>query len=220
MKQKIELIMSIVLLLSVLVVNDCIAQVQMFRCEHDTCRSLTTKFNRTAIKVGKSSIFEELKDSRCGYVDATGKLVIPLLYNKVSDFGDDGIAVVLLLNPSKKPSYYSWHIKVDGTPLYSNPKRYCDARPYYNGYAIVDVDGSYHMCHINKKGDRIYTQTYPWAYDFTPRGRAVVIKTIKLSTDKALYVVIDTKGKELISAWGKYSSGEFPKIIEDYMNKN
>jgi hypothetical protein len=193
-----------------------------YGCRNDTCHSGIINCNRRMMMVPKTkSDFYSLGGCECGYVDSTNKIIIPLKYDGAEDFQKDSLGVVHLLNLSGKvPSYFSWHIKLNGSPLYPLfQRKYCDVYPYHNGYAIVDTDGLYHRCHINKKGERIYTQTYSWAYDFNDKERAVVVKSINLQTKKALYVVINTKGVELVSAWGVYMEMPFPKIIESEMNK-
>ena len=182
---------------------------QMMTCQNDTCYSWNINSNRRVVRVPSRRVENSYS---CGYVNADMKVVIPLLYDDVGDF-QDGIGIVTLFTPTR----VSWHIKTDGQPLYASSKRYCKVMPFHNGYAIVYLDYSCHQAHINKNGDRIYPQTYFWVYDFNASGRAVVIKKIPLDRTEALYVVIDTTGKEILSSWGEYGEFPFPFPIEEYM---
>ena len=188
-------------------------------CENDTCVSDKVVENRrifglpTKEEFCPSSINSYVQ---WGYVDSNAFLVIPPIYDEVSNF-KNGLAVVGKCFHEEE-RFYRWHILPDGERLYE--KNYVDVTSFHGAYAIADIDGNFHKCHINKKGERIYSQTYIELDIFNENGKTLALKKVNLMTHKGLWVVIDTKGNELASGWGNYGyKNEPPKSLDVYLNK-
>jgi hypothetical protein len=194
----------------------CFPQIQVNKVINDTIFSTKISCNRVMFGV-KSSKLNCIDESyKYGYLDSLGRVIIEPVYDRAQDFVD-GLAVVKQCGESG--GYHSWHILPDGKKLYQ--QKYVDVRDFINGYAIVDKDGGYHMCHISKTGKPAYSQTYQWLYDFNEAGKTVGIRNINLSTDKCVWVVLDTKGKEIYFYSGGYSTvlaeRSFPEKLEQYL---
>ena len=141
------------------------------------------------------------KKYRCslGFIDSTGRLIIPCQYDFARNFSEGYAAVGLLTSGEDRDNWF--HIDTKGNRLYS--ESYGDAWDFIRGYAIVDLDAQYHRSHINKQGMRIYSQTYLYLYPFNEYGKALCQKIHNNSSD--LFVVINTRGEELASAWYNFS---------------
>ena len=159
--------------------------------EDGLIRSNNIAYNRRRVEKGE----------KFGYEDSTKKVVIPCQYDFGKDF-KNGAAVVGKRNAKGSAvSYYQWHIDRNGKPLYST-SLYCDVHDFVNGYAIVDVTGSFKMCHIKRDGTPAYPERYTYCYNFNKKDRAIVERAIP-SKDIVRYMVIDTKGTVL--GWKEYS---------------
>jgi serine/threonine protein kinase len=135
---------------------------------------------------------------RYGYVDTSGKKVIPLKYGKAEDFSD-GLALVKLNN---KYCY----IDTNGKIVIS--LKYDFIGDFSDGLALVKLNGKYG--YIDKKGRKIISPKYDKAGDFS-EGFAWV----KLHNK---YGYINTKGKKIISL--KYDkAGNFSEGIA-WVRKN
>jgi hypothetical protein len=133
------------------------------------------------------------------------------------------LVLTVIVNNCKAQGFSS--TKYDSIVKSGNTFYKCNWSPlgirYVNGYAIITTDAN-HYCHMNTKRGKIYLQTYPVVYDFNDKGKAVVVTDFNVPEDLALYTVIDTKGQELMSEWGRNNSLSdkgclFPLIIEEYM---
>lgn len=123
---------------------------------------------------------------RAGYIDKTGKLVIPLQYADAWDFSE-GLAPVE--NAAGKYGY------IDAKNNVVIPHQYEDARPFSEGLARVVTGGS--VKYINKKGKTVFTCKYTTAWDGDFHDGLAIVE--KWSKNTAKYGFINTKGKLAIS---------------------
>jgi hypothetical protein len=144
-----------------------------------------------------------------GYLDTNGNWAIQPTYDNAKDF-HDGLGIVSQCVGSK---INSWHILPDGKKLYQ--QKYENVGPFIHGYAIVDVDGAYHMCHIDKKGKPLYPQRYAVLHDFNKEGKTFAQRNISFKNDTCVWVVLNTKGQELYTEKGKYFEQETPQLVLD-----
>lgn len=172
----------------------------LIECDEDTCVSNSIVENRRIVGHSiKPPVGDPEDDTRYGYADARGVLIVPMKFKTVNDF-TNGLALVQDPDdPTCKkdccPERW-YHIKIDGTPLY--PERYCSASKFVNGYARVEATGVYDMFHIDTKGRRLYPQKYTWLFDFTKGGLSLVQKVRKGTKELSFnWFVINTKGDEL-----------------------
>lgn len=115
---------------------------------------------------------------RCGYIDITGKEIVPLEYVEVNDFSE-GLALV-----AKDYSHYGF---IDKTGKVSIPLIYDDAKPFSEGLACVEVDRKYG--YIDKSNKTIIAPEYDHASSF--KGGIALVK----KDDK--YGFINKKGEQI-----------------------
>ena len=144
--------------------------------------------------VGKEELdsSEEYK-AKQGFIDATGKLVIPIKYD-VENGMDEYIyqsfseGLVAVYKPNKDDSYSGVYGYMDKKGKMVIPYAYGFATQFKNGVAIVQKDGDYAT--IDKTGKAITKARYDQIMGYS-EGLAVV------SVDQ-LYGAIDLKGKLVV----------------------
>lgn len=104
------------------------------------------------------------KDGKNGFIDKTGKTIIPLMYEFSGSGFHDGIAAVKL---NGKMGYID---KNNKTVL---PFVYEDARSIRDGLALVKLNGKYGF--ISKTGKQVIAANHDYAYEFS-EGLAAVNK--------------------------------------------
>lgn len=115
-----------------------------------------------------------------GFIDKTGREVIPLQAWSVEPFSD-GLALVRDDTGDKRELYY---IDPDGNRKVELGDRYSQAHRFYSGMARVERDGR--IGYINRNGREIIAPSYTYALNFSEE-RALA----KIGTD---FVLIDKSG--------------------------
>ncbi len=133
-----------------------------------------------------------LKDGKWGFVDQTGKEVVPLIYDSTENF-NDGFARV------EKNGKYGF---VDKTGKEVVPLIYDSAESFNDGLAQVQKDGKYGF--VDQTGKEVVPLIYDSVDSFND-GLARVEKDGK-------YNYIDKTGKEVVPSeydlgWGEFSEG-------------
>ena len=147
------------------------------------CYDEITLFHEEFAIVRKNGLLRE--NGLYGYIDKTGKEIIPCKYKEENSFSE-GLAVV------RKDSFYGY---IDKTGKEIIPCQYKDAYSFSEGLALVKKDDFYG--YIDKTGKEIIPCQYKDAYSFS-EGLAVVRKD-------SLYGYIDKTGKEKISCQYVYA---------------
>ncbi len=115
-----------------------------------------------------------------GYIDATGKEIVPPTLFRADEFSD-GLAVVPI---DGKLGY------IDATGKTYLPGRYDEAGPFENGMAQVKLNGK--LCFINKKGNILFEHSYKEIKAFGSNSFAIVV------TASGKYGVINKKGNLIV----------------------
>lgn len=119
------------------------------------------------------------KDNKIGYVDASGTIIIPLMYDEGLTFSEGYTAV---------RSGNAW-IYFDSTGKKLSDEQFYDAQSFHNGMAAV-MKGK-HYGYIDKKGKTIID------YQFS-NARAFAEGVAPVSNEKGLWGYINTKGEFVI----------------------
>lgn len=140
--------------------------------------------------VGSVGAFHEgiarvIKDNLCGFIDNTGRAIVPPKYEHAGDFSD-GMAIVM------KGGLYGY---IDKTGKEVIPLKYSDARDFSEGLAAV-MDKDYNWIFIDKTGRQAIAAKYSNAGVFS-EGLAPV------ANKDNLFGYIDKTGREVIKP--KYS---------------
>lgn len=149
--------------------------------------------------------FKDEKSNLYGFKDEAGKLFIPCKYTFAYAFSD-GLAAVNIGGRLGFDKEYTNDYFVNGGKWgYINetgkliiPAKYDGADPFYEGFAIVDVNGK--KAFIDKTGKAICPFMYDMMNPFS-EGLAAVA-----SGDPLKYSYIDTSGKVIIT--GEYSAAD------------
>lgn len=112
-----------------------------------------------------NGLFKVMKDHRYGYIDADGRLVIPLKYQTADAFADNGLAYVTY--PSGKGGY----INKEGSLVIQ--ARYDSGSSFKFGLAAVSENGEY--IYINRKGQKVFNATFKYASGFAECGLAKTV---------------------------------------------
>lgn len=129
------------------------------------------------------------KNKKNGFIDKTGKTIIPFMYEYSGSGFHDGIAAVKL---NGKMGYID---KNNKTVL---PFVYEDARSIRDGLALVKLNGKYGF--INKTGKQVIAATHDNAYEFS-EGLAAVNKGGVMGdyvVEGGKWGFIDKTGKQVI----------------------
>jgi hypothetical protein len=151
------------------------------------------------------------KNSKMGYIDTSGKEVIPCTYDLAYEFSE-GMAIVY------KGNKYGF-IDTKGNVVIPFEYETDEEIPtgFHDGLACVYKNGKYG--YIDKKGNVVVSYKYDIAYPFS-EGMAVVAK--KVASDVYRYGYIDTSGNEVIKCEyrdaNSFSEGYASvKKVADYM---
>jgi len=130
-----------------------------------------------------------------GYINASGKLVIPATFDSASYFTSNGLAYVRL---GKKYGY----INTKGDIVI--PAEFDDANDFAsNGLALVKIDGKFG--YINSKGKIVIPAIYDYARNFADNGLALVqVNDRKKYINSQGTVAIE---KDFENCWNFTSSG-------------
>ncbi|MDD2496384.1 MAG: WG repeat-containing protein [Clostridia bacterium] len=132
----------------------------------------------TELKEGLARIVTDSKpyggETKCGFIDENGEIVIPIIYDSVRDFRN-GHALV------KKDE--AWH-KIDktGKIVATYPYNFYNMGDFHNGLARVSMD---EHGYINEEGDIIIPLIYEHAEDFVG-----VMLQLELDSTKVLILMI------------------------------
>ncbi|MCF3944942.1 WG repeat-containing protein [Oceanobacillus alkalisoli] len=102
------------------------------------------------------------RDGKYGYIDETGKLVIPLKYKKVFPFSENGLAFVLRENGLG--GYIDKHDNFVIHPIYES------GSTFRFGFAAVSRNGEYTFIH--EDGNKAVDHTFKYASGFAASGLA------------------------------------------------
>ena len=200
--------------------------------EERAIRILNESFETRAVYLFPALI-RMIGGSKWGYINARGKFILPPIYDHATDFGDNGLAVVGLINKSGiidekgyfivKPKYDTIEPFSEGRAVVNDregckiidesgkeitEKAYSFISPEYKEGRIetaeTDVHGNYLYGYLNKRGKVVISTIYESTSEFT-EGRAVI------KTKGGPYQLIDLTGKVLQTypyAWvGNYGQG-------------
>ncbi|MGD1084133.1 MAG: WG repeat-containing protein [Verrucomicrobiota bacterium] len=165
-----------------------------------------TAFAEAQTEVPK--LFRAQKDGKVGFIDRTGKVVIPLKYMnmKPSLRFSEGLAAVATANEG-------WtYIDETGKTAIKLGFRYADAGDFSEGLACVRAPGGFG--YIDKKGQEVIKPQYVQAFDFS-EGYASVSK------ENQRPVFLDTSGKlafpEYVPTMQSFSEGlAFVSLASDH----
>ncbi|MBU3181733.1 WG repeat-containing protein [Clostridium psychrophilum] len=148
-------------------------------CNKDNNKSKVTDNSKELFAISNSSNgFKNIKQSKWGFIDKTGKIIVNPIYDSVHN-SSEGLAVVLIKN---KYGYVDYN----GELVIKN--KFQLATDFKNGLARVYVDFKGGI--INKNGDYILKPTYNSIGNFSD-GLASISKNSK-------YGFINTNGKIVI----------------------
>lgn len=129
------------------------------------------------------------RERKRGYVDQTGKIVIPLKFESVTGDFSEGLAIVAL-NHDDKIGY------IDKTGNYVISPQFDEAEDFVEGLAIVKIKDKYgynKYGYINKKGKYVIQPQFNYVTRFYQGLALVEIRNDKTFINK--YGLIDKTGK-------------------------
>ena len=147
---------------------------------------MSTTSSDGLVKVGNG----DFGSRKYGFIDATGKVVIPLEYDDAGDFSD-GLAKVRIGAWGASQSGY-----VDTTGKVVIPIQYADAGDFSEGLAWVKQNGKYGF--IDTTGKAVIPPEYEYAFGFSD-GVAIVKKDGK-------WGFIDKTGKAVVPLTLEYDN--------------
>lgn len=110
------------------------------------------------------------KDDKCGYIDTTGKVVIPLVLDAAWDF-QDGVALAIMEWPMPDDSVYLLYYLINTQGQVIAQLDYDTVSDFSEGLALVERNGKYGF--IDKTGQAVIPLEYDSAWSFS-NGRAAV----------------------------------------------
>jgi Protein of unknown function (DUF3298)/WG containing repeat len=166
-------------------------------------------------------VIKEIGGTKWGYIDAKGRMILPVSYEQAADFQENGLAVVGLMDKSGvinergyfivKPKYDTIHPFSEGRAVVNDAQGFkvidesgkeITAKAYsiiigeYKEGRVQAVEknehGQYLYGYLNKRGKEVIPITYETASDFV-QGKAIV----KLK--ESSFQLIDLTGKVLHS---------------------
>ncbi len=147
--------------------------------------------NMVAYKEGLARI---IKNNLCGFIDSTGRAIVPPIYEHAEDFSD-GLALI------KKDGLYGY---IDKTGKEVIPPRYTEASSFSEGLASF-MTKDYKFGFIDKTGREVIAPRYSNAGPFS-EGMAPVMNI------KHLWGYIDKAGREVVAP--KYN--EVGRFVEGH----
>ncbi len=143
-------------------------------------------------------IDESMRASFWGYVDITGKIKVPMIYEAASNFSE-GVAAVR--NTKGKTGY----IDISGKVMIDFIYDFGDI--FHEGFALVIIKKRYHV--INKNGKILFPVNELPNYNFHYKdGFAIVHRKRSNHIGDNLYAYINTKGK-LLTDFSFTEAGDF-----------
>ncbi|WP_084650898.1 WG repeat-containing protein [Runella zeae] len=178
-------------------------------------------------------MYVQNKEKKYGFIDTTGKTVIPFVYDKAENFSRQGLTIVSqngkyalmnlggkYLTPFKYDAIDHWdlnneliRVKVNDKLGYINTKgeeltlfNYTMADEFKKGFAVVGINNKKGM--IDKTGKEIVQLEYDWIRnDNSKAGRAIVTKNMKNTVffdDNSLFGIIDNRGNIIVPCIYEY----------------
>lgn len=188
-----------------------------------------------------SIMYVQNKDKKYGFVDTTGKTVIPFIYDKAENFSRKGLTIVSqnqksalmnlsgkYLTPFKYDEIYHWDLNNELIRVKNNNKwgyintkgeevtllKYTRVDEFKKDFAVVGINNKNGM--IDKTGKEIVPLEYDWIRkDNSKAGRAIVTKNMKfvdVFDDNSLFGIIDNKGNIIVPCIYNYIA-ELPSHI-------
>lgn len=135
------------------------------------------------------------QNGKCGYMDANGNMLVPYKYDFISDFADNGTAIV------KKGSKFGM-IDTTGTEIL--PLKYTEIGNETNGLRIVKNKDKQGL--ITADGKLLHKPQYAFIYPFNSQGIAKVVvkkgKKAKMLDFNNTYALLSNTGKEIYRGKG------------------
>lgn len=136
--------------------------------------------------VSAQTLFKVENNHKCGYMDSTGKEVIPLSYYSCDDTFSEGLAgVVSLVKADKKPDWVIDGVSYKNAAGYIDPKgnevikpdiRWFGTHPFCNGFAVIDLANEKGHMIIKKDGSYLTKTVFQECRDYSEGFFAVKIK--------------------------------------------
>ena len=147
---------------------------------------------------------------RCGFIDVTGKIVIPPVFTNVRDF-HNGIARVKVGNwATGKWCFINKSGEIIISCLYNEPRKFSD------GYSKVILNGEW--CFIDITGEKVISlNEYDGGTSFHD-GYANVCK--RNDNMEEVYGIIDKTGKEIIPCLNKtsFDCSKLPYWVDKFLS--
>ncbi len=155
-------------------------------------------------------LFPVVEHGKCGYIDKTGKVVIPLQYYRAYAF-HEGMAFVQMYPDAASPRRLELQ-PIDKTGKVIVGQEYSYAGPFAEGLALVEVPWSHGFFHIDKGGLGYIDKTGKMVIPLQPFGTASSFTEALAAVEvHGKWGYIDKTGKMVIPpqfshAWG-FSEG-------------
>ncbi|HEU0133555.1 MAG TPA: WG repeat-containing protein, partial [Allosphingosinicella sp.] len=128
-----------------------------------------------------------------GFVDETGKVVIPPRFDGARGFGEDGLAIVRVAGPGR---YERREGFIDKAGTFVVPARYEMLRPYGGGLAVFRRDGKWGA--IDREGREVVPARFGFLGWFGDNGLAPASLEYGFGEEKARFGYIDRTGRFVI----------------------
>jgi len=149
---------------------------------------------------GTNHLARVLKDGKYGYINESGKIVIPIKYDFIDSFDTNGLARVAQYGMSDKWGLINEEGKLVVDMVYDAVLPFAD-----NGLAAVMLDGK--CGYINTSGDIVIQPQFDWAKDFASNGLAEIQQDGKTGYINASGAIVITPQFQMTSrSWSTYGT--------------